>query len=243
MAPVYVNLSKYVSNSAGILGGGATDLTTNQMNNGWQVALPPNLTAMADLPGYCQFAMSSLEEDEVAAIFKRAGEEALLFKPTGTTWGMETTDIGVGPPAANTRRGDLNTPNGYGHYCILVFVDGYTLSSGAAPANTPILELEVRSHYECQANPASTALIGAGTAVNIANFDAMKSAPHQPLLMAAADNLASDVPAIRLVDAAGVEESGFISTVVGAWKNACSIATSVAGAVDVVGPLLAALVL
>lgn len=240
LAPVMVNFSKFVSNGDGLFGGGRVQGVAAEISNGWQTALPQNLQGMANLPGYTQFPMSALEEDEIAAIFKRAGEEALLFKPTGTTWCMDDGD------SRNTalRTGNANFPDTYGHYCILVFCDGVQTQSGS-PAGplTPIMEIQIRNHYECQLNPSTVTNVQGTTTIGGYSPDAHKSAPHQPLLLAAANNLASDIPAIRCVDAGGVEELGFMEAVVGAWKSATAIAGSVAGAVDVAGTLLSALVL
>jgi hypothetical protein len=240
IAPVFVNFSKFTSNNNTLFGGGRVNQVTSEVSNGWQTALPSNLQTMSNLPGYAQFPMSALEEDEIAAIFKRAGEEALLFKPTSQTWCMDDGD------AQNTalRTGNANTPDSYGHYCILVFVDGVQSQSGspAAPLS-PIMSIQIRNHYECQINPSAVVDVGSTTVAGGYSPDAHKSAPHQPLLLAAANNLASDVPVVRCVDAAGVEELGFIEAVAGAWKSAIAIAGSVAGAVDVAGTLLSALVL
>jgi len=239
LAPVFVNLSTMTSNNIGAIGG-RYDPTKGEMFNGWLTALPSDLPSMANLPGYCQFPMSSLEEDQISAIFKRVGEEALLFKSLDSAWGM--TDGNSASLAV--RSGSANLPDSYGHYCILVFVDG-VLSNAGTPAagSTPIMEIEIRNHYECQFNPMAMMAIGTTITNGSYGADSHKAAPHQPLLMAAADNLASDVPAIRCVDAAGIEEKGFIEAVVSAWGSAATIATSVMGAVDVAGALLSALVL
>lgn len=241
VAPVFVNLARMTSNSGAQLGGGAVNVALGEMYNGWQLALPYNLQGMSNLPGYAQYPMSSLEEDEIAAIYKRAGEEALLFKPTQTAWGMDDNDA----LNLSTRYGSANIPDSYGHYCILVYVDGVQTSTGEAAApGTTILEMEIRNHYECQFNNTSTTLLPSGGYLrDMGTPDAKKAAPHQPVLMAAANNLASDIPAVRCVDASGQEETSFMGAVSSAWKSAKTIASSLDGAVDVAGAVLSALVL
>lgn len=236
LAPVYLDFSRFVNSGLGILGGGSVAPATGQYNNSWQAQLPASLAEMAQLPGYTQFALASLEEDEIAALFKRVGEEALLFKGTGAAWMIEGT-------APESRIGASTAPSGYGHMSILCFVDGFIPTTGVAN-DLPVLELEVRNHYETTFKGSSTMRVSSTLSVGaVTVVDGKQAAPHQPLLMAAADNLAADVPAIRLVDSAGVEESSFIQDVSNAWSSATRIASSVAGAIDIAGGLLAALVL
>jgi len=240
VAPVFVNFSNLTSGTFVPPGNSTVDATVSEITNGWQTALPSDLQTLSNLPGYCQFPLSSLEEDEIAGIFKRAGEEALLFKPTGMPWCIDdhaSADLTV-------RSGVANTPDNYGHYNLIFFLDGILNSSGApAAASTPVIEIEIRNHYEVQFNPGSIFKTATTFISGLTNPDAHKAAPNQPLLMAAADNTASAVPAVRCVDAAGVEELGFMEAVMATWKNAVSVATSVAGAVDVASTLLSALVL
>lgn len=236
IAPVFVNMSTMVGVGSVVPAGAAT--APNQQMNGWQPSLPVNLPALSNLPGYKQYPLSALETDEVMSIFARCGEESLLFKPSGTPWGMDANNTGH----TATRYGDANVPDNYGHYCLCVFVDGVTTSSGSpAAALTPIMEAEFRGHYECQINPATVLSVGASTFYGSLGPDAKHAAPHQPLLQAASDNMAAAVPAVRCVDEAGVEESNFVEEVVRIWRNVCSVVTTVRGAVDVVAPLLGAL--
>jgi len=236
IAPVFVNMSRMVGVGDMVPAGAAT--AANQQLNGWQPSLPANLPSLANLPGYKQYPLSALETDEVMSIFARCGEEALLFKPSGTAWGCDANNTGHDA----TRYGDANVPDNVGHYAICVFVDGVTSSTGTpAAALTPIIELEYRAHYECQINPASAVTVGASTFYGSLGPDAKQAAPHQPLLLAASNNMAAAIPAVRCVDEAGVEETSFVEEVVRIWRNVCSVVTTVRGAVDVVAPLLGAL--
>jgi len=193
---------------------------------------------MINLPGYMEYPLSSLETDEMVAIFKRYGDEALLFKPTKSTWGMSDD----GAPTLNYRHGDSENPNGYGHYCLMVCIEGVQSSTGGPPAaGTPLVEVEMKMHYECQPNPANAILTFAqNTMAHNPDF-CSPSPPYQPLLMAAADNISSEIPPIRCVDDAGVEELGFVKEVSRLWKNACAVATSVASVVNITTGVLAAL--
>jgi len=237
LAPYSYNLSKMTSTSTTTQFGGSFNPTSTEMFNGWQPALPASLSAMAELPGYVQYPMSSLEQDEMVAIFKRFGEEALLFKPTTTAWGMDDNNAA----SLAVRRGDANAPSTVGHYGILMFVDGVLKSDGTAlPNNTPLLEVEYRCHYECQ--PTTAVSIFSNTAYASGGSALCSLAPaNQPLVMAAADNLSADVPAIRCVDDAGVEEGGFMSEVSNLWGNAASVVSSVTQAIPAVSGLLSAL--
>jgi hypothetical protein len=221
--------------------GGATNQAAFEMTNGWQPALPANLPAMATLPGYQQYPLSAFENDEFVAIFKNVGAEARLFKPTTTAWGMDDND------SANfaTRYGDANVPSNYGHYCILLYIEGVLNNAGTAlPANTTIGEVEIVLNYECQPQADTSALANTGTLVNQGGIHlAQPSPPHQPVLLAAMGNVAADIPAIRVVDGAGIEEHGFMLEVEKLWNLGVSIARSVGPVVDMIGPLLAGLVL
>jgi len=239
IAPIFIGLQKDVNIGGGSFGGDNQPLV-GSMANGWQCQLPANLEIMSAMPGYVQFPMSALEEDEVVCIFSRYGDEAKLFKPTGQMWG---TDDSTGAHL-NGRRGQADNSNGVGHYAVCVFVDGCTTSSGGAlPNATPLLNMEWIGHYEAQ--PSGFNVFATNTTLFGGFFEAerCKSAPHQPLLMAAADNISADIPTVRCIDAAGVEESDFLTTVSEAFKSSVKIATSIAGAVDVIGPMLSALVL
>jgi len=234
VAPVFVNTSR--ETSAGPAGfPGFANPTLTEMQNGWQTALPQNLSDMINLPGYMEYPLSSLEADEILAIFKRYGTESLLFKPTATAWGMDDNSLGT----LASRYGDADSPDSIGHYSLCVFIDGVTggIQAGPALAGTPLVELEVRNHYECQPNPLSSLTTSLGSGASLIT----PSPPSQPLLLAASDNLASDVSVVRCVDSAGVEEGGFVEEVVSLWRNACTVATSVVSAVNVASGLLAAL--
>lgn len=235
VAPVFVNMSRMTSTGFQNVNPGAQ---AAQQMNGWQTCLPNNLGQLSVLPGYKQYPLSALETDEIMAIFARCGEEALLFKPTGTAWGMDANDTGND----STRYGDADVPDNIGHYCICVFVDGVTKSDGSpAAALTPIMEVEYRCHYEGQLNPMTSLQYPSGGITAPWSMDAKRAAPHQPLLQAASDNLAAAVPAVRCIDEAGVEETGFVDDVVRVWRTVCEVASTVKGAVDVVAPLIGAL--
>jgi len=237
MAPYFYDLSFMTTTLGGQTPGGDFNSVANEMANGWQAVLPTNLEAMANLPGYVQFPVSALEQDEMAAIFKRSGDEALLFKSLRTAWGMSDQDSG----ATATRTGSASVPDNVGHYGILLFVDGVTSSTGGALANnTPILEMEYRAHYECQ--PTTAITIAGGNLFSTGGTSLCSRAPNfQPLLMAAIDNIAAEIPSIRCVDVSGVEEAGFMTEVASLWKNATAIASSVYQAVPAVAGLLSAL--
>lgn len=232
LAPVFVSFNKETNNNSVNLGV-YQDPTLGAMQNGWQTTLPSTFADMCNLPGYASFPLSALESDEAVAIFKRAGEEALLFKPTATAWCMDDATLTA------LRYGNSNNPNNYGHYCILVFIDNVLNSTGgpAAPG-TALIETQVRCHYECQMNPASSIRFNATQSLS---GIASQAPPYQPLLLAAVDNLSADVPAVRCVDDAGVSESRFVDEVARAWKGAVSVAASVATAVDIGAALLGAL--
>jgi len=234
LAPVFVNMTPGTSNGASPPGV-YVDPTVVGLDNSWQACLPANLQDMCNLPGYDSFPLSALQSDEVCAIFKRIGSEALLFKTTAKTWGLSdapTNDL-------TKRKGSTDTPDNYGHYCILVYIDGVLDASGGPPATlTSLLEFELRNHYECQFNAASTTQLG-GIAAN--SGIVTQAPPHQPILMAAADNIAADIPAIRLVDDGGIGETAFVKEVARAWKSAVSVAGSVATAIEVGAGMLAML--
>jgi hypothetical protein len=240
MAPYAYNLNN-VTTTFGPTIGGATNPTLTEMANGWQPALPANLAAMANLPGYVQYPLSSLEQDEMVSVFKRFGEEALLFKPLTNAWGM---DDRVNQSLA-VRQGDANIPSTLGHYGILMFIDGVVTSAGGAvPVDTPLLEYEYRTHYECQPTAAvSLATVGLTSTLYASGATSLCSpSPYfQPLLMAAADNLVAEVPAVRCVDDAGVEEGGFLDEVTRLWSSATSIASSVSTAIPSIAGLMSAL--
>jgi len=236
MVPVFVNLSVTTSNNAS-QAGGAGNPETGEMQNGWQAQLPSNVSDMANLPGYVETSMSALEGDELVGIFKRYGPEAKLFKPTATAWGIDENSAGT----LATRHGDANLPDSYGHYCLLVFIDGVLNAAGTPPAaSTPLALASIRMHYECEPTAASNILneraSGGG---DIQGF----SPEYQPILMAAADNLCVDIPPVRVVDDAGVEELGFIEECGVLWNSACKVAGAVTAAVGTAARLLSAFVL
>jgi len=239
IAPVLVNMSRMTTTGGAL--GGATNQVAFEMTNGWQPALPANLPAMATLPGYFQYPLSAFENDEFVAIFKNVGAESRIFKPTTTTWGIDDNDSGN----AATRYGDANVPDNYGHYCVLLYIEGVLNSAGTAlPANTTIGEVEIVLNYECQPQADTSALANTGTLANQGGAQlAQPSPPYQPLLMAAYGNVAADIPAIRVVDDAGVEEHGFMAEVERLWGIGSQIVRSMGPVVDVIGPLLASMVL
>jgi hypothetical protein len=212
--------------------------TLTEVSNGWQCVLPQNLGDMVNMPGYVETPLASLQTDELMMIYKRYGPEAKLFKPTQSAWGL--SDAVGGQLAA--RFGAASIPDDYGHYCLCVFVSGVQNSTGgAATALTPIMNLQVRLNYECQSS-ASTSFFFSATNRVYSGQGLLTPAPEfQPLLDAALDNIASDIPAIRNVDDAGMEEVGFIDEVVRLWRGATAVAGSVSMAIEAAGPLLAAL--
>lgn len=235
LATVFVSLTRETST------GTSSNPTTNELQNGWQTALPTNLSDMLALPSYKHYSLSSLEEDEIVGVFPRYGVEAELFKPTSTAWGIDDNSLG----ALSSRYGDSDNPNGVGHMYICVFIDGVTTTAGGpAPPLTPLVEMEIIYHYETLPN-ASSALFGTGSHAFIGSGTSMcrPSPPWQPLLCAAYSNIAAQVPPIRNVDAAGVDEAKFMEDVSSVWSSAKSVASSVTSAVSVATSLLGALAL
>jgi hypothetical protein len=181
----------------------------------------------------------------MVAIFKRFGEEALMFKPLTTTWGM---DDGASGNLA-FRGGDANMPTTIGHYGILVYVDGVqSATGGPLPNNTPLLEIEYRGHYECQPTSGISVLtssVNGTTTTSVSPSGATTlcslSPVNQPLVMAAADNICAEIPAVRCVDDAGVEEGGFMDEISNLWSNATSVVSSITQAIPAVSGLLSAL--
>jgi len=230
IAPVKIGFQESVDLPVGTLG----VPSTNEANNCYQLQLPGSLNDLENLPGYMSYSLSSLEDDEIVAIFQRYGDEAKLFKPTTAAWGL-TSGFTAGVADLTKRTGNSNLFDSSGHYAIVVYISGVQTAAGnGAAALTPVMEFEARMNYECQSSAAATtALINAGAAT--------RAPPHQVLLECAADNLCSDVPAIRNVDQGGEEEVGFVAEVARLWKNACRIAGTFAGAVDTAATLLGAL--
>jgi len=237
VAPIYVDTSDMSNAAPGQQNPANPTLT--ELANGWQVALPSNLSDIINLPGYCEYPFSSTEANEVVGLFRRYGQEALNFKPTSSAWGLDDHASG----GLATRTG-VSSMNGYGHYCLLVYVQGVlTSTGGATPAGTSIGQLEIKCHYECQPNPSSFALslnTGVFGVFSAASGLCSQAPPSQPLLMAAADNLCAHVPPVRQVDDSGIEELGFVEEVVRLWSGATRIASSVVSAVSTVSTLLAA---
>lgn len=233
VCPVLINTSAITTNY------GSAGAGTDVMNNCWQATLPIDVSEMANMPGYRQYAMSSLETNELALLFGRIGPEAMLFKSVLTTWGMTQTDTAD----FNNRVGASGNPSDLGHYSLLVFIEGILTNTGTVPAaGTPVVQLNLRNHYECTVNPAF-ALAYQPQAFGVGADSEDKAAPHQPILMAAANNIASDIPLIRTLDAGGIEELGFVKEVSRLWNTAVRIASGVATAVDVAGAVLAAIAL
>lgn len=241
MAPCPYNFSMMTTTGDAAQASSGVNVPQQEMLNSWQCQLPTNLNAMSDLPGYVQYPLSSLEQDEMVAIFKRFGEEALLYKATGTAWGLTDDNTGT----LQTRFGAAGVETTIGHYGILLYVDGVQSTTGGVVApGTPILECEWRSHYECQpaGNSAVIGTTGGSVVSSIAGATiCTPSPPYQPLLLAAADNLSSEIPTVRCVDDAGVEEVGFVTEVARLWKNASAIATSVSAAIPAVTGIISAL--
>lgn len=236
VCPVFVNTSHDTSTGA------SSNPTTDTLQNGWQTALPQSLADMINLPGYKHFALSSLQADEVVALFRPYGPESRLFKPTSGAWGMDESGPGLGGSLAN-RHGDSNNPDSVGHYSICVYIDGVSqIPGGPAVPLTPLIELEELLHLECQPNPSS-AVISSGLTLGSGTAMCAMSPPFQPLLMAASDNLSADVPVVRCIDASGVEEERFVNDVVNTWKGAARIASSVVSAVGTATTILSALAL
>lgn len=236
IAPVFINLTRVTSNGNTNLGG-IVNATTNEMQNGWQCQLPSSLSDMANLPGYASYPMSALETDEVIALYQRYSQTAKDFKPTATTWGMNDNDSGQ---LATGRVGDASMPDGYGHMCIVVFVSGLLTSSGTpASASTAFLETEWKLNYEVIANPASSIMqnsispVGAGGTMS-------RALAYQPIRDAAADNICHNVPPIRCVDDAGVEEASFVNEVIRLWGVATRVAAGVTSTISAVSTALAA---
>jgi len=238
VAPVFVDLSFMQTNNQSVVGNSPP---LNEIANGWQVALPAGLSAMAQLPGYLQVPMSTLETDSVVFTFRRSGVEALAFKPTGTAWGLNDDESGN----LALRHGDESLVGSYGHYSLLVYIEGALSSTGGAlPASTVLGEMEFALHYECQPQPATTAFALLGIANAQAGTQlASRAPPNQPLLMAAADNIESSIPACRVVDDADIEEASFMAEVERMWGIATQVVQSLGPAINVIGPIISAFVL
>jgi len=238
MAPVFVSYQQMTTN--GLLTTSNQNVPVGEMSNGWQTVLPSSLPGLAQLNGYVQYPMSALETGEIAAIFKRYGEEAVQFKPTATQWG--TSDGNTGNLV--NRFGSSTNPNSTGHYYIVMYIEGALSSTGGAlPALTQLGEIEVRLNYECQPNPSSAIMASNSNTGQMGIGQVSQAPPYQPLLAAAIDNLAMAVPALRCIDTTGIEEERFVKEVSSLWSNAVSVASSVASAVSVISPFLSALVL
>lgn len=235
MAPVFVSLATQTTTGAA-QPGIVQDSTLVNMQNGWQCTLPANVADMCNLPGYVSYPLSALQSDEVSAIFKRFSVESLTYKSTNKAWGMTTPQFSSDVVG---RYGDGHIGTSIGHYCLMMFIDGVLNAAGAPTVpGTALAEFEMRNHYECEFNAASSASLG-GWASN--SGVATKAPPSQPLLMAAYENLAADVPAVRIVDDAGSSEASFMQEVSRAWKGAVGVASSVATAVEIGSGLLAML--
>lgn len=236
IAPVFVNLTRETSNGSNNQGG-IVNSTNAEMQNGWQCQLPANLSDMANIPGYASYPMSALETDEVVALFQRYSDTAKAFKPTSTSWGMNDNASGH---LATGRVGDASMPDGYGHMCVVVYISGILTSTGTPPsASTVILETECKLNYEVMANAASSVMqnsisqVGAGGTMS-------RSPAYQPIRDAAADNLCHNVPPIRCIDDAGVEEASFIDEVIRLWGVATRVAGGVTSTISAVSTALAA---
>lgn len=237
MAPIYVDMSLNSNDSQAVAGGGFVNYTTGLLRNGWQVQLPSNASDLAALPGYVQFPLSELQENTIVGLFKRVDSSAKLFKPTANAWMLE------GSSGASTRVGAATSPDGYGHYCIVVFVEGF-MPNGTTNNGVPVMGLDIIYHLETQIKGSSTYRVTSGLVVNNnTGSDVARACPHQPLLMAAADTMCGDIPAIRASDPGGIQETSFVSEVSRLWGTALRIASGVSTVFDVVGPALAALVI
>jgi hypothetical protein len=213
-----------------------------EIQNGWQCTLPQNLNDMINMPGYVETPLASLQTDELVAIFGRYGAEAKLFKETTYAWGMANN---VSAPTLSTRTGTAGIPDNYGHYAICVLITGVQQSNGTpAAAGTTICELELRNHYECQASPSAFALFTSPSNHVYAGQGLITQAPaHQPVYDAAADNVASRIPVVRVIDDAGVEEASFMTEVGKLWDRGVAVANSLMPAIEVIGPMIASLML
>jgi hypothetical protein len=239
MAPVPINFNRMTINNLSTIG--SNEPAQAEQQNGWQTALPNKFEDMVNLPGYRYYPLASLQEDSLLGIFRRFGEEALLFKPTTNMWGAD--DAHLANLAVRAGNG-TSFPSTVGHYGVLVYISGVQSSTGGvAAASTPLGELHVRVHYECQTNPNASILSANTNSANLSGSSGLMTPapPSQPLLMAAADNFCSSVPVVRNVDDAGVEEEGFISEILRLWPAACSVVSSFTTAYPLISGFLAAL--
>jgi hypothetical protein len=239
MAPVPINFNRMTLNNLSTLG--SNEPAQAEQQNGWQTALPNKFEDMVNLPGYRNYPLASLQENSLLGIFRRFGEEALIFKPTTNMWGAD--DAHLGNLAVRAGNG-TSFPSTVGHYGVLVYISGVqSAAGGVAAASTPLGELHIRVHYECQTNPNASILSANTNFANLSGSSGLMtpSPPSQPLLMAAADNLCSGVPVVRNVDDAGVEEEGFVSEILRLWPAACSVVSSFTTAYPVISGLLSAL--
>lgn len=244
VAPVFIPFAQMTDNLM-FVGGGQERVQDYEITAGWQTALPNSLSDMSALPGYQAYPMSSLQSGDLVCLFKRSGPAALNFKPSTTAWCLN--DQNSDQP--ENRMGANNNPVDTGHYAIIVLIEGALNSTGAAlPAAANLARVQLRCHYECtfQNRGIQFGASGSGAllAANIGSVpDAHMSPPHQPLLLAAADNLSTAVPAVREVSADGDSEEGFYETVSNLWNTATGIAKSTSAVYDVLTTAIATLVL
>jgi len=243
VAPVWVSFDRDAWNITNTAVTPQTPATATSTNC-WQLQLPNSVQQMAQLPGYVQYPMSALEDEELVSLFKPTGPESRTFKSLSHLWGTDIMPFPAGTAGTVlTRTGTLGNPSDIGHYMIVVYCDGLLTSSGTAlPASTAFCAYEWKVHYECQYNGNNSISSGLPSLYFNAAVSATPSPPEQPLLLAAAASTIAEVPQTRLIDPGSDQESSFLSEVSRVWATMCRVATSVAPVITT-GLKLAALAL
>jgi len=196
------------------------------IQNCWQAALPAGIQQMLTYPGYRRYPVSALEGDQIIALFTGYGPEQYEFRDINTAWGL--TNSGQPPTYAN-RTGTDNTESSFGIYSLLVAIEGEVTTTG-----TTLVEIDYITHYECTPGP--------GVPATLIPSLAQRSPAYQPLMMAAAEDLITDIPPVSCRDDSSIAEEGFVRQLENLWNSACKTAASFKPVVDL-GMQLAAFLL